>query len=164
MRIYFTIIAFVLGTLISSESASAQRVDDLSRGEKVRLLMRGGTTTRGYIDTVTTDAISLHIFTQNPDGDRLLGRRDLVTQMQVFRKKPGKGVARGALYGLAIGAGTMFLVGALTYSDSDCDILACSPASAGGFASIWGAVIGVPVGMMWGASRQEWRDVALRPK
>jgi len=164
MRIYFTIIAVVFAALISSESATAQRVEDLSRGEKVRLLVRGGTTTRGYIDTVTTDAISLHVFTTNPDGDRMEIKRDLVTQMQVFRKKPGKGVAKGALYGLVIGAGTMFLVGAMTYSDSDCDILACSPSSAGAFASVWGAVIGVPVGMMWGASRQEWRDVALRPR
>ena len=65
---------------------------------------------------------------------------------------------RRPFFGLIIGAGTGFLVGALTYSDSNCDVLACSPSSAGAFASVWGAVIGIPAGMMWGATRHEWRD------
>jgi hypothetical protein len=149
------------GALIFSQSAEAQRVEELTRGAKVRVLMHGGATTLGYIDTVTTDAIALHVFTKNPDGDRLQLRRDLVTQMQTLKRTPGKGVARGALFGLLIGAGTGFLIGAATYSDSDCNVVSCSASSAGGFAAIWGAVIGIPAGMIWGSSRQEWQDVAV---
>lgn len=164
MRHALRIIVAMFGLLIGSGSLGAQRVEDLPRGAKVRVLMHGGASSIGSVDTVTTEAISLHVFTQNPAGDRLQLRRDQVTQMQVLRKKPGKGVGRGALLGLLVGGGSFFVLGALTYSDSDCDILACSPASAGAFASVWGALIGIPAGMMWGASRQGWEDVALRPQ
>ena len=159
---YLRMLAVLPGLLIGLESASAQRVEDLPRGAKVRVLVHGGVTSVGSIDTVTTEMISLHVFDRNAEGDRLQINRDRVTQMQVFQKTRGKGVGRGALLGALVGGGAFFLIGALTYSDSDCDILACSPASAGGFASIWGVVIGIPAGMMWGASRHEWRDVALR--
>ena len=161
MRSSFGIIAVVIGTMIGSEAASAQRVEDLPRGAKVRFLMHGGATSLGYMDTVTNEVISLHVFTKNPEGDRLQLQRDLVTQMQHLKKTGGKGVARGALFGLLIGAGSGFLIGALTYSDSDCNVVSCSRSSSGAFASIWGAVIGIPAGMMWGASRQEWQDVAV---
>lgn len=161
MRLYVRVFLVILGSSIGRGSAAAQRVEDLPRGAKVRMVMNGGGKAAGYVDTVTIETISLHSFIKNPEGDRLELRRDRVTQMQVWKKTPGKGVARGALLGLLIGAGSFFVIGALTYSDSDCDILACSPESAGAFASIWGAVIGVPVGMMWGASRQAWQDVAV---
>ena len=157
-------ISFLLVLLAVAKpvTAAAQRVEDLSRGEKVRVVLRGGATRLAYMDTVTADTIRLHVFDKNPDGASLAFNREMVTAMQVYEKKAGKGVARGAFFGLIIGAGTGFLVGALTYSDSNCDVLACSPSSAGAFASVWGGVIGIPAGMMWGASRHEWRDVAMR--
>jgi hypothetical protein len=149
---------------VAASPALAQRVEELPRGARVQLVTVDGAAGRGYVDSVTRDAILLHVFEQPGEGSSVPYRRDLVRSMEVMQKHTAKGALRGGVLGLLIGAGGGFLLGALTYSDSDCDILACSPTEAGTFAAALGGMIGTPLGLLIGAARgsPEWRPVDLR--
>jgi hypothetical protein len=153
------IFAFVTPTL-----SSAQRVDDLPRGASVRLTTTDSGEGRGYIDSVTSEAIMLRVFRRADPGSSVRYRRDLVKSMEVMKKHTAKGALRGGLLGLLVGGGGGFLIGALTYSKGDCDILVCSASGSGAILGFVGAVIGTPVGAVIGAAHgaPEWRGVSLR--
>jgi hypothetical protein len=67
--------------------------------------------------------------------------------------------------GLLIGGGGGFLIGALAYSDNDCNIVVCSAASSGALLGFIGAVVGTPLGLLAGAAHgaPEWQPVYLNP-
>ena len=159
---------FFLGTIIlafgSPALSSAQRVDDLPRGARVRLTTAGGGEGRGYIDSVSSEVIMLHVFERDKEGSSVRFQRDLVKSMEVMRKHTGKGALRGGLLGLLVGGGGGFLIGALMYSEADCDIVACSASASGAILGFLGAVVGTPLGLVIGAAHgaPEWRDVSLR--
>ena len=144
--------------------SSAQRAEDLPRGASVRLRTADGGRARGYIDTVTSEAIVLNVFNHADAGGSARYRRDFVTSMEVEKKHTAKGALRGGLLGLLVGGGGGFLIGAATYSSDDCNIMACSASASGALLGFLGAVVGTPVGLLVGAAHgaPEWRDVSLR--
>jgi hypothetical protein len=145
-------------------SSSAQRVDDLPRGAGVRLTTADGGRARGYIDSVTADAILLHVFEGAQAEASVRYRRDYVSSMEVMERHTAKGALRGGLIGLLVGGSGGFLIGSLTYSKEDCDILACSASESGALLGFLGAVVATPIGLLVGAAHgsPEWHDVSLR--
>ena len=159
-----TFISTMILLLSAPASSFAQRVDDLPRGASVRLITADGEEGKGYIDSVTSEAIMLNVFQRAEHASSVRYRRDLVKSMAVMKRHTAKGALRGGLMGLLIGGGGGFLLGALTYSKGDCDIIVCSASSAGALLGFVGAVVATPVGLIIGAvhGAPEWRDVSLR--
>jgi len=145
-------------------SSSAQRAEDLQRGASVRLRLADGGRARGYIDSVTAETIMLHVFERAEAGASVRYRRDFVASMEVMEKHTAKGALRGGLIGLLVGGGGGFLIGALTYSEKDCNILVCSASSSGALLGFVAAAVATPIGLLVGAAQgaPEWRDVYLR--
>jgi hypothetical protein len=155
-------LAALLGTLILTPGAAfAQRLDELPRGARIRVGTADGSKAVGRIRKVTADAIDLDVSKRKSDGFVVHLNRDLVTSVEVNKKSTAAGVMEGGLLGLLVGGGGGFIIGALSYSESDCDILACSASQSGAILAFLGGVVGLPVGMIWGGSRASnaWKTV-----
>ncbi len=148
-----------------SSSLSAQRIEDLSNGAQVRLVTTTGVDARGSIDAVTPEVIALKMLQYGQPDRTVQYRRDVVRTVEVFKKHSGKGALRGGALGLLIGGVGGLALGALTYSDSDCNILVCSRSGNAAFAGYLGAILGTPIGLIAGALRgmPEWQAVEVRP-
>jgi hypothetical protein len=164
MMRHLILLTVVFSATLPSAS-TAQRVDDLPTGAKVRLVLAGGGEARGFVNAVTPEVISLHIFERANTGSAVEFRRERIKAMEVMRKHTGKGAIRGGVLGLLIGGGGGFLIGALAYSDNDCNIVVCSAASSGALLGFIGAVVGTPLGLLAGAAHgaPEWQPVYLNP-
>ena len=161
---HLILLTTLFSAILPSVSAG-QRADELPTGAKVRLVLTGGGEARGFVNAITPEVISLHIFERANTGSAVEFRRERIKAMEVMKKHTGKGAIRGGVLGLLIGGGGGFLIGALTYSDHDCNVIVCSAASSGALLGFIGAVVGTPIGLLAGAAHgaPEWRPVSLNP-
>ena len=138
----------VAGTIGAPATVLGQRADVIERGAKIRVSMTGKPSQVGYLDSLSTETIGLRL-TEPNSGSAYLARTQVVG-FEVRRKSRVRGALKGGLIGLAAGTVSGFLLGALTYEDSDC-FFVCSPAQAGMVVGIVGAVIVTPIGIVGGA-------------
>jgi hypothetical protein len=84
-------------------------------GAEIKIVMKQGDSQRGWFQSVTPDAIGVHIET----GDQTFARADIA---QILEKRPGHR-AKHAWIGLAIGGAVGLALGAVADSNSNSNYL-----------------------------------------
>ncbi len=146
----FIMLSISAALIAAPAAALAQRADGIRQGAKVRV-STGNVRKVGFLDSMTSDSLSLRVVGQNQASSTLNVGRAEVTRLEVRGTNRFLGALRGAGIGFAAGTVSGFTIGILTHRERENCFLFCEATDSGFLLGVLGAVIGTPVGLIGGA-------------